>query len=303
MLPALHQVRADVGARPVGSAEEFLRGAPLMLVVGGEPFEYPHRDWGDSVQMIGACSFEPAPASVPDWLGAIDRPIVLASTSSERQGDVDLALTAMRALADDPVHVVATFPAGVPEGLRAPANATVREFAPHRMVLQRAVCAVTHGGMGATLKALACGVPVCAVPYGRDQFEVARRVEVAGCGTRLPGKKLTVDRLRVKVHEAMTMTAGRAASPTASMPPGESGGAPTWSSNGCSGPRSAARPLHVRCEHLQAASGYSGLVSVPAYERQRWASNTQHVRCRSKVGNTAQPSTPATALGHCAENR
>jgi hypothetical protein len=36
--------------------------------------------------------------------------------------------------------------------------------------------------MGATQKALAHGVPVCAVPFGRDQLEVARRVEVAAAG-------------------------------------------------------------------------------------------------------------------------
>jgi UDP:flavonoid glycosyltransferase YjiC (YdhE family) len=75
-------------------------------------------------------------------------------------------------------------------------------------VLDRAVCAVTHGGMGATQKALAHGVPVCVVPFGRDQFEVARRVEVARCGTRLPAKKLSPLRLRAKVREAMTMTDG-----------------------------------------------------------------------------------------------
>ena len=62
--------------------------------------------------------------------------------------------------------------------------------------------------MGATQKALAQGVPVCVVPYGRDQFEVARRVEVAQCGTRLPGKKLSPPRLRAKVQKAMTMTDG-----------------------------------------------------------------------------------------------
>jgi UDP:flavonoid glycosyltransferase YjiC (YdhE family) len=67
---------------------------------------------------------------------------------------------------------------------------------------------VTHGGMGATQKALARGVPVCVVPYGRDQFETARRVEVAQCGTRLPAKKLSAQRLRAKVREAMTMTDG-----------------------------------------------------------------------------------------------
>ena len=75
-------------------------------------------------------------------------------------------------------------------------------------MLDRAVCAVTHGGMGATQKALARGIPVCVVPYGRDQLEVARRVEVAQCGTRLPAKRLSPSRLRTKVREAMTMVDG-----------------------------------------------------------------------------------------------
>ncbi|MCV7070521.1 glycosyltransferase, partial [Mycobacterium rufum] len=50
---------------------------------------------------------------------------------------------------------------------------------------------MTHGGMGITQKALARGIPVCAVPFGRDQFEVARRVQVARCGTRLPARRLS----------------------------------------------------------------------------------------------------------------
>ena len=79
---------------------------------------------------------------------------------------------------------------------------------PHAALLDQAVVAVTHGGMGATQKALARGVPVCAVPFGRDQFEVARRVEVARAGTRLPASKLSVEKLRVKIHDAMAMTEG-----------------------------------------------------------------------------------------------
>jgi UDP:flavonoid glycosyltransferase YjiC (YdhE family) len=51
-------------------------------------------------------------------------------------------------------------------------------------------------------------VPVCAVPFGRDQFEVARRVEVAGAGTRLPARRLSPARLRAAVREAMTRRAG-----------------------------------------------------------------------------------------------
>jgi UDP:flavonoid glycosyltransferase YjiC (YdhE family) len=87
-------------------------------------------------------------------------------------------------------------------------NATVCRFVDHRVVLDRAICAITHGGMGTTVKALNRGVPVCAVPFARDQAEVARRVQMARCGTRLPARKLTASRLRSAVREAMTMGSG-----------------------------------------------------------------------------------------------
>jgi MGT family glycosyltransferase len=208
MLGPLNRIRAQVDVPPVRSADEFVQRPPLMLVATAQPFDYPHPDWDDSIQLIGACAFDPEPAAAPDWLAAIDRPIVLVSTSSERQADIDMARMALTALADEPVHVVATFPAGVPAGITAPANATVREFVPHSVVLDRAACAITHGGMGTTQKALVRGVPVCVVPQGRDQFEVARRVEVAECGTRLLAKDLTPARLRDKVRQTMAMTDG-----------------------------------------------------------------------------------------------
>ena len=86
----------------------------------------------------------------------------------------------------------------------------MERFLAHGPLLDRAVCAVTHGGMGATQKALARGVPVCAVPFGRDQLEVARRVQVAEAGTRLPARRLTAERLRSKVTEAISMSDGAA---------------------------------------------------------------------------------------------
>ncbi|MGY4650783.1 nucleotide disphospho-sugar-binding domain-containing protein [Mycobacterium sp. URHB0021] len=208
MVGPLNRIRARVGVPLITSADDYGRRAPLKLVATAQPFEYPHPDWDDSIQLIGACAFDPTPQETPQWLAAIDRPIVLVSTSSEFQGDTDLARTAIDALASEPVHVVVTFPAGVPPWFKVPGNATVCQFAPHGLVLDRAVCAITHGGMGTTQKALMRGVPVCVVPHGRDQFEVARRVEVAGCGTWLSPKKLTTTRLRDKVRQAMTMANG-----------------------------------------------------------------------------------------------
>jgi MGT family glycosyltransferase len=207
-LPPLNRVREGLDLRPVGSMDEFWRRAPLMLVASGKPFEYAQSNWGDAVQIIGPCPLDPGPEVVPDWLASIDRPIVLVTTSSEKQGDDNLVEIALAALAKEPVHVVATLPAGKHQDFATMPNATVCRLIPHGVVLNRAVCAVTHGGMGATQKALARGVPVCVVPFGRDQFEVARRAEVARCGTRLPAKKLSAERLRAKVREAMTMGEG-----------------------------------------------------------------------------------------------
>ncbi|KUH82830.1 MULTISPECIES: nucleotide disphospho-sugar-binding domain-containing protein [unclassified Mycobacterium] len=206
MREPLNRVCAQVGAKSVVSGQDLVSRAPLILVATAEPFEYSHPDWDDRVQMIGPCEFD-----VPDdvsFLDGIDRPIVLVATSSERQADAVLPSTALAAMSTRPVHVIATFPCGVPDGLVIPDNATVRTFVAHGAVLDRAVCAVTHGGMGVTQKALARGVPVCVVPFGRDQFEVARRVEVARCGSRLPSRKLTAPRLRRKIDEAMTRVDG-----------------------------------------------------------------------------------------------
>lgn len=208
-IAAINSVRARVGLDPVGSLDEFLRRAPLLFLSTGEPFQYPG-DWGERIQMIGPCVPHPASGDTPDWLLAITEPIVLVTTSSERQNDAGLVSAAIDALADEPLHVVATMPAGAENQFADRSRATVRRFVDHGLVLGRAVCAVTHGGMGATQRALARGVPVCVVPYGRDQFEVARRAEVAGCGTRLPARRLSVPQLRRKIHEAMTMGPGAA---------------------------------------------------------------------------------------------
>ena len=211
MGPGIAELRTSRGLPPEASADAFFRRAPLMVVTTAEPFEYHHDDWGPDIMMIGASAWEPPgelPADLLDWLDRADRPLVVVTTSSEFQDDGVLARTALEALAGEPVSVVVTMPAGVPEDLNVPSNVRVERFLPHGPLLQRASVAVTHGGMGATQKALSHGVPVCAVPFGRDQLEVAMRVEVSGAGTRVPARKLSAEKLVVAVREAMDRREG-----------------------------------------------------------------------------------------------
>jgi MGT family glycosyltransferase len=205
--PRVNEVRERVGVPQISGAEELFGAIPLLLYLTAEPFEYPRSDWPANVRLVGPCDWDP-PAEPPVWLDEVEAPIVLVTTSSEFQDDGRLVRCALEALAGEPVHVVATLPSNDPSRFTAPDNARVLTFVPHAPILERAACAVTHGGMGATQKALARGVPVCAVPFGRDQFEVARRVEVVGAGARLPAKRLSPERLGAAVKLAMRCREG-----------------------------------------------------------------------------------------------
>lgn len=206
-LKPYNAIRESLGLLALSSADDLYLAPPLLLLLTAEPFEYPRSDWPTNVKLIGPCDWDPQEVE-PEWLSSIDRPIVLVTSSSEYQADEKLIKTALDALKDENLYVIVTAPSLDIEGIEVPINARIEKFLPHGAILQRAICAVTHGGMGATQKALAHGVPVCAVPFGRDQFEVARRVEVSKCGTRIPAKEITPDRLRAKILEATTLADG-----------------------------------------------------------------------------------------------
>jgi MGT family glycosyltransferase len=209
VLPRLNRIRASAGAPNFRGVGQVFGRAPVTIAFTAEPFEYPRSDWPSTVRLVGPSLWEPA-AETPAWIRDLQKPVVLVSTSTEFQADDRLLQVALDALAGEPVMVIATSPIGSRAGLRIPANARVEAFVPHGPILKFAVCVVCHGGMGTTQKALAAGVPVCVVPFGRDQPEVARRVEVARAGTRLPATRLDPTRLRRAVRGAMTMGEGAA---------------------------------------------------------------------------------------------
>ncbi len=200
-LPGLNELRAEVGVAPFRHVPELATRAPLALMLTAEPFEYP-RSWPPNVRLVGPGLWEPE-GEEPTRPKDDGRPLVLVTCSTEYQDDGSLVQVALTALADEAVRVVATTGPLDPDALPRPANARVERFLPHGPLLRTAACVVCHGGMGITQKALAAGVPVCVVPFGRDQVEVARHVEVAGAGTRVSPRRLSPARLRSAVHGAI----------------------------------------------------------------------------------------------------
>ena len=203
----VNPVRRDLGLQPLYRLEQFYLAGSLVLAYTAEPFEYPRTDWPATVRLVGPGLWEP-PVDRPGWLDELRQPLVLVTCSTAFQNDVRLAEVVCAAFNGEPYDVVLTTGDVDVSGLRAPPNVRVERFVPHSWVLDKAVCTVCHAGMGITQKSLAHGVPVVAVPFGRDQPEVARRVEVAGAGVRLPARRLNANRLRNAVRLAITRRPG-----------------------------------------------------------------------------------------------
>lgn len=209
MLPPLNDQRRRLGLRPVRDVADLYTRAPLTLYLTSTAFDYPRDAWPESFCLTGPILWDP-PADRPEWLDTVGRPLVLVTTSSEFQDDGALVETALQALAAEECGVVATMPSGALVG-DVPPNARVEAFVPHTPLLAAAEVAITHGGMGATQKALCAGVPVVVVPWGRDQAEVGRRAEIAGVGVMLPKGKLSPRALREAVARARRLAPATAA--------------------------------------------------------------------------------------------
>jgi MGT family glycosyltransferase len=203
----VNPVRASIGLAPVRNLSQLFLAADLVLAYTAEPFEYPRSDWPAKVRLVGPGLWEP-PSDPPAWLETVEQPLVLVTCSTLFQNDRRIVEAACRAFGGEPFDVVVTSADVDLSGLRPPANLRIERFVPHTAVLPRATCMVCHAGMGTVQKALSYGVPVVAVPFGRDQPEVARRVEVAGAGVELPVRRLHPDRLRASVRRAITLRPG-----------------------------------------------------------------------------------------------
>jgi MGT family glycosyltransferase len=187
-LDQLNGVRRTNGLEPRQSVLENFERADRLLLMTSRAFEYEQFTPPPNVRLVGPRLDDPA------WVGewtppAGDDPLVLVGMSSTFMDHGDVLQRAATALGELPVRGVVTTGPAIPAGsIDAPANVTVLERAPHREVLSHASAVVTHAGHGTVIKALAAGVPVVAMPLGRDQLDNAARVVHHGAGLKLKPK-------------------------------------------------------------------------------------------------------------------
>ena len=156
----------------------------LALVATFPQLEYPRR-WPQGVEVTGPMTFEIPHPEIE--LPPGEEPLVLVAPSTAHDSGNHLVRTALKALAREPVRVVATTNRVVPQRpIDVPANAVLVDWLSYSQLMPAASLVVSHGGHGTVARALGAGTPVLISPIIGDMSETAMRVAWAGAGLSLP---------------------------------------------------------------------------------------------------------------------
>ncbi|HEY1355434.1 MAG TPA: nucleotide disphospho-sugar-binding domain-containing protein [Solirubrobacterales bacterium] len=179
----LNRQRQRLGLAPI---ERFHGGiSPELALVGTFPqLEYPRR-WPQGVELTGPMTFEIPHPEIE--LPPGDAPLVLVAPSTAHDSRNRLVRTALAALADEPVRVIATTNRVRPQSpIEVPANAVLVDWLSYTQLMPAASLVISHGGHGTVARALGAGTPLLICPFIGDMSETAMRVAWAKVGLSLP---------------------------------------------------------------------------------------------------------------------
>jgi UDP:flavonoid glycosyltransferase YjiC (YdhE family) len=215
MFATLDGMRQQAGFDALPGRDELWRGRERIISTSLAAFDAPAAPGWDMVRHAGPVLEDEkfaVPTGLP-WREEDPTPLVLVSFSTGfEQRNVEKVQRALDALAELPVHVVATTGGIVaPNELAAPANALVLNYAAHDPIIRRAAVVVTHGGHGTAMRSLRHGVPMVVIPgLAGDQPYVAAAVQEWGAGIALSGDA-AVEAMRAAAQEVLSKPSYRAA--------------------------------------------------------------------------------------------
>lgn len=173
--------RADLGLGPVDHVTHQLRTPDWLLAFTYQAIERPPTEPWPNLHYVGAAV--PTSDTVDVELPSGTDPLVVVSFSTADMGQLPVLQRIVDALAALPVRVLVTVGPALEAGdLALPANAAAVSYVPHDQVLPEASVLISHMGHGTLAAGVRNGVPLVAVPMGRDQHANAAVVEALGIG-------------------------------------------------------------------------------------------------------------------------
>jgi UDP:flavonoid glycosyltransferase YjiC (YdhE family) len=191
-LGRLNTMREQAGFSTLPGLDTLWQAQDRIIATTLGAFDLPAAEGWGSVRHAGPVLEDEkcAVQTTLPWADDDTTPLALVSFSTGfEQRNVDKMQHTLDALAELPVHVVATTGGIVaPNELACPPNAVVLNYAAHDPIIRRAALVVTHGGHGTVMRSLLHGVPMILTPgLAHDQTPNAAIVESWGAGRALPG--------------------------------------------------------------------------------------------------------------------
>src|SRR5262245_7839053 len=182
-LTPLNSARRQFGLPPVRDVFDQFQRLSRRLVLTSREFDFVPAGLPEQVRYVGPQLDDPTWPErwTSPWSDDLTEPVVVVSLGSTYQRQEKSFAAIVEALGMLKVRGLAMFGAIGPLA-RCPRNVTLVRSAPHAAVLPCASAVVCHGGHGTVMKALAHGLPVMVMPFGRDQKDNGARIEVAGAG-------------------------------------------------------------------------------------------------------------------------
>ena len=185
-LPALNHARLAIGLPEVQHTLDQLAAVERVILGVSMAFDFARQEAPAGFVYAGPLY------ETPSWAGddvpfpENGRPNVLISFSTTFQNQRAVLVRCMKAAASLPINAIVTLgPAMSREGLPVSDNLKVVLQGSHDLIVPKCQAVLCHGGHGTVLRPLRHGVPVVAIPMGRDHADNAVRLEWKKAGRRL----------------------------------------------------------------------------------------------------------------------
>lgn len=202
---SLNELRAELGLQALKNTVDLMDQADFRLIQTLKSFDVPIIPAPTNVRYIGPVLDDPDWVATKEWTSESgeEQPLVVISFSSTFQNQAEVIQNSINALDGLPLRGIVTLGMAMENNqFDVPENVTLEKSLKHSLVFPHADILITHGGHGTLIRALANGVPLICLPNGRDQKDNAIKVEMHGCGIKLP-RKANSNKIRSAVESIL----------------------------------------------------------------------------------------------------
>lgn len=176
--------RRNRGLGEVASVQDNLLEANWFLAFAYEALDSPRQRSWPNLHYVGAAVPRMTPSNYE--LPPGNAPLVVVGFSTTSVDQTGVLQRVFDGLATLDIRVVANVDPQTLEDLTVPDNVDAVEFVPHDEILPEAALMVSHVGHGTMSAAARHGVPILAIPMGRDQDRNAKILTDLDIGSWLP---------------------------------------------------------------------------------------------------------------------